>query len=128
NETEEQFEETMTLVEEVGYEAAYTFIYSPRDGTPAAVKKDDVPMEVKKQRLYRLNDLVNKQSAESMKNYEGQTVKVLVEGESKKDETVLSGYTKKNKVVNITGSKSSIGRIEEVKITKANTSSLIGIM
>src|SRR5699024_2379246 len=52
NVIEEQFEETMTLVEEVGYEAAYTFIYSPRDGTPAAVKKDDVPMEVKKQRLY----------------------------------------------------------------------------
>src|SRR5699024_9255920 len=66
-ETEEQYEETMTLVEEVGYEAAYTFIYSTRDGTPAAVKKDDVPMEVKKQRLYRLNDLVNKQSAESMR-------------------------------------------------------------
>src|SRR5690625_3076358 len=103
NETEEQFEETMSLVEEVGFEAAYTFIYSPRDGTPAARKKDDVPEEVKKQRLYRLNDLVNKQSAESMKTYEGQTVKVLVEGESKKDETVLSGYTEKNKVVNFTG-------------------------
>src|SRR5699024_7758005 len=88
NRTEELIEETMTLVEEVGYEADYTFIDSPRDGTPAAVKKDDVPMEVKKQRLYRLNDLVNKQSAESMKTYEGQTVKVLVEGESKKDETV----------------------------------------
>src|SRR5699024_6121374 len=74
NETEEQFEETMTQVEEVGYEAAYTFIYSPLDGTPAAVKKDDVPMEVKKQRLYRLNDLVNKQSAESMKTYARQTI------------------------------------------------------
>lgn len=126
NETEEQFEETMTLVEEVGYEAAYTFIYSPRDGTPAAVKKDDVPMEVKKQRLYRLNDLVNKQSAESMKTYEGQTVKVLVEGESKKDETVLSGYTEKNKVVNFTGPASIIGKIVDVKITEAKTWSLNG--
>src|SRR5690625_3208645 len=71
NETEEQFEETMSLVEEVGFESAYTFIYSPREGTPAARKRDDVPEDVKKQRLYRLNDLVNKQSAESMKTYEG---------------------------------------------------------
>jgi len=93
NETDEQFEETMTLMEEVGFESAYTFIYSPREGTPAAVQKDDVPMEVKKERLHRLNELVNKQSAEFMKAYEGQTVKVLVEGESKKDDTVLSGYT-----------------------------------
>src|SRR5699024_9088775 len=57
NETDEQFEETMTLMEEVGFEAAYTFIYSPREGTPAAVQKDDVPMEVKKERLQRLNKL-----------------------------------------------------------------------
>src|SRR5699024_1906070 len=63
NETDEQFEETMTLMEEVGFEAAYTFIYSPREGTPAAVQKDDVPMEVKKERLQRLNKLVNDQSA-----------------------------------------------------------------
>src|SRR5699024_9543457 len=79
NETEEQFEETLSLVEEVGFESAYTFIYSPREGTPAARKKDDVPMEVKKQRLYRLNDLVNKQSAEAMKAYKDKVVKVLVE-------------------------------------------------
>src|SRR5699024_1133553 len=73
NETEEQFEETMTLVEEVSFEEAYTFIYSPREGTPAARKKDDVPEEVKKQRLYRLNDLVNTQSAESMETYQDKT-------------------------------------------------------
>src|SRR5699024_1035890 len=103
NETEEQFEETMTLVEEVGYEAAYTFIYSPRHGTPAAVKKDDVPMKVKKQKLSRLDELVNTQSGESMKTYEAQTVKVLVAGKSKNDETLSSGYTEKNKVVNFTG-------------------------
>lgn len=126
NETDEQFEETMTLMEEVGFESAYTFIYSPREGTPAAAKKDDVPMEVKKQRLYRLNELVNKQSADSMKAYEGKTVKVLVEGESKKDETVLSGYTEKNKVVNFTGPKSIIGKIVDVKITESKTWSLNG--
>src|SRR5699024_12884744 len=117
---------TMTLVEEVGYEAAYTFIYSPRDGTPAAVKKDDVPMEVKKQRLYRLNDLVNKQSAESMKTYEGQTAKVLVEGDSMTDETVLSGYTEKNKVVNFTGPASIIGNNVDVKLAAAKTWALNG--
>src|SRR5699024_6195784 len=97
NETEEQFEETMTLVEEVGDEAAYTFIYSPRDGAPAAAEKDDVPMEVKKPRLCRLNELVNQHAAESMIAYEGHTVKAHVEGESNNDETVLSGYTEKNK-------------------------------
>jgi len=126
NETEEQFEETMTLMEEVGFESAYTFIYSPREGTPAAVQKDDVPMEVKKERLHRLNELVNRQSAESMKSYEGKTVKVLVEGESKKDDTVLAGYTEKNKVVNFKGPKSIIGQIVDVKITEAKTWSLNG--
>src|SRR5690625_1922663 len=126
NETDEQFEETMTLMEEVGFESAYTFIYSPREGTPAAVQKDDVPMEVKKERLHRLNELVNKQSAETMNAYEGQTVKVLVEGESKKDDTVLSGYTEKNKVVNFKGPKSIIGKIVDVKITDARTWSLNG--
>lgn len=128
NETDEQFEETMTLVEEVGFEAAYTFIYSPREGTPAAKKKDDVPEEVKKQRLYRLNELVNKQSAASMKSYEGKTVKVLVEGESKKDPNILAGYTEKNKLVNFKGPKSSIGKIVDVKITEAKTWSLNGVM
>lgn len=128
NETDEQFEETMTLVEEVGFEAAYTFIYSPREGTPAAKKKDDVPEEVKKQRLYRLNELVNKQSAASMKSYQGKTVKVLVEGESKKDPNILAGYTEKNKLVNFIGPKSSIGKIVDVKITETKTWSLNGIM
>ncbi|MBP1949201.1 tRNA (N6-isopentenyl adenosine(37)-C2)-methylthiotransferase MiaB [Virgibacillus litoralis] len=128
NETEEQFEETMTLVEEVGFEAAYTFIYSPRDGTPAARKTDDVPEEVKKQRLYRLNDLVNKQSAESMKTYDNKIVKVLVDGESKKNPDILAGYTERNKLVNFQGPKSAIGKIVEVEITESKTWSLNGIM
>ncbi|WP_096269815.1 tRNA (N6-isopentenyl adenosine(37)-C2)-methylthiotransferase MiaB [Paucisalibacillus globulus] len=128
NETEEQFEETMTLVEEVGFEAAYTFIYSPREGTPAAKKQDDVPEEVKKQRLYRLNELVNKQSAASMKSYKNKTVKVLVEGESKKDPNVLAGYTEKNKLVNFKGPKSAIGKIVDVEITETKTWSLNGVM
>ncbi|HLS06311.1 MAG TPA: tRNA (N6-isopentenyl adenosine(37)-C2)-methylthiotransferase MiaB [Bacillota bacterium] len=128
NETDEQFEETMTLVEEVGFESAYTFIYSPREGTPAAARKDETPMEVKKERLYRLNELVNKQAAESMQTYEGKIVEVLVEGESKRDPNVLSGYTEKNKVVNFKGPKSAIGKIVPVKITEAKTWSLDGEM
>src|SRR5690625_4010496 len=126
NETEEQFEETMTLMKEVGFESAYTFIYSPREGTPAAVQKDDIPEDVKKARLQRLNALVNEQSKQSMASYEGKIVKVLVEGESKKDDTVLAGYTEKNKVVNFKGPKSIIGSIVEVKITDAKTWSLNG--
>ncbi|HLR64246.1 MAG TPA: tRNA (N6-isopentenyl adenosine(37)-C2)-methylthiotransferase MiaB [Pseudogracilibacillus sp.] len=126
NETDEQFEETMTLVEEVGFEAAYTFIYSPREGTPAAAQKDDVPMEVKKERLQRLNKLVNDQAAHSMKNYQDKVVKVLVEGTSKKDDDVLAGYTEKNKVVNFKGPKDIIGKIVDVKITETRTWSLNG--
>ena len=128
NETEEQFEETLSLVKEVGFEAAFTFIYSPREGTPAAAMKDNVPMEVKKERLYRLNELINKQSAESMKKYQDKVVKVLVEGESKKDPDVLAGYTERNKLVNFKGPKSAIGQIVDVKITDAKTWSLDGIM
>src|SRR5690625_7762907 len=74
NETDEQFEETMTMVEEVGFEAAYTFIYSPREGTPAAARKDDVPMEVKKESLQRLNELVNSQASESMSASTGEEI------------------------------------------------------
>lgn len=126
NETDEQFEETMTLMEEVGFEAAYTFIYSPRDGTPADKMKDDVPMEVKKERLQRLNELVNTQSRSSMEEYIDQVVKVLVEGESKKDDQVLAGYTERNKVVNFVAPKSLVGQIVDVKITEARTWSLNG--
>jgi len=128
NETDEQFEETMTLMEEVGFEAAYTFIYSPREGTPAAAREDNVSTEVKKERLQRLNELVNKQSAESMQKLKGTVVKVLVEGESKKDPDVLAGYTERNKVVNFKGSKSMIGQIVEVEITEARTWSLNGVV
>ncbi|WP_067838375.1 tRNA (N6-isopentenyl adenosine(37)-C2)-methylthiotransferase MiaB [Amphibacillus sediminis] len=126
NETDEQFEETLSLVEEVGFEAAYTFIYSPREGTPAARWEDNISMEVKKERLQRLNQLVNEQAKQAMLKYEGQVVNVLVEGESKKDPDVLSGYTERNKLVNFKAPKSLIGKIVQVKITKAKTWSLDG--
>src|SRR5699024_2765011 len=126
NETEEQFEDTLRLVEEVGFEAAYTFIYSPREGTPAAVREDNVAMEEKRKRLARLNSLIDQQASAAMESYKGKIVKVLVEGESKKDADVLSGYTEKNKVVNFKGPKSVIGKIVEVKITETRRYSLNG--
>ncbi len=128
NETEEQFEETLSLVEEVGFESAYTFIYSPREGTPAAKMQDNIPMDVKKERLHRLNDLINKQSAETMEKYQGEVVNVLVEGESKNNSEVLAGYTERNKLVNFRGSKSAIGQIVKVKITNTKTWTLDGEM
>jgi len=128
NETDEQFEETMSLYKEVGFEIAYTFIYSPREGTPAAKMKDNVSMEVKKARLQRLNDLVNEMSREAMKKFKGQIVEVLVEGESKNNPEILSGYTRKNKLVNFKGPKTAIGQLVNVKIKEAKTWTLDGEM
>ncbi|KAA0966447.1 tRNA (N6-isopentenyl adenosine(37)-C2)-methylthiotransferase MiaB [Sporosarcina sp. ANT_H38] len=126
NETDEQFEETMSLYREVGFDIAYTYIYSPREGTPAAKMADNIPMEVKKERLQRLNKLVNDLSAEAMKPYKGQIVEVLVEGESKRNTEVLAGYTAKNKLVNFKAPRSAIGKIIKVKIIEAKTWSLDG--
>ena len=126
NETDEQFEETLTLFEEMKFEMAFTYIYSPREGTPAARMADNIPMEVKKERLQRLNKLVNKYAAEAMAGYAGQVVEVLVEGESKKNDEVLSGYTRKNKLVNFKAPKSVVGKRVLVKVTEAKTWSLDG--
>lgn len=128
NETNEQFEETLSMYREVEFDSAYTFIYSPREGTPAAKMQDNVPMEVKKARLQKLNDLVKEISAKKMMEYEGQVVEVLVEGESKNNPEVLAGYTTKSKLVNFKGPKSAVGQIVKVKINKAKTWSLDGEM
>lgn len=128
NETDEQFEETLSLYREVEFDSAFTFIYSPREGTPAAKMVDNVPMEVKKERLQRLNALVNEISAKKMKEYEGQVVEVLVEGESKNNPDVLAGYTRKNKLVNFVGPKSAVGQLVNVRITEAKTWTLNGEM
>lgn len=120
-ETDEQFEETLSLVREVGYDFAYTFIYSPREGTPAAVMEDNVPMEVKKERLQRLNKAVQEYSYEAHERMKGQVVEVLVEGESKNNEAVLSGRTRGNKLVHFEGSKDLIGTFVQVEITDAKS-------
>ena len=128
NETNEQFEETLSLYKEVGFESAYTYIYSPREGTPAAKMNDNVPMEVKKERLQRLNAVVKENSAEAMKKYTGQIVEVLVDGESKKNPDILAGYTRRSKLVNFKAPKTAIGKIVKVKITDAKSWSLDGEM
>lgn len=120
-ETAEQFEETLSLVREVGYDSAYTFVYSPREGTPAAVMEDNVPLEVKKQRLARLNDTVNEFSRRSNDALRGQIVEVLVEGESKNNPNMLSGRTRSNKLVHFEGGPELIGNFVDVEITDPMT-------
>ncbi len=125
-ETEEQFEETMSLVREIEYDAAYTFIYSPREGTPAAEMEDNIPEVVKKERLQRLMHLINEQSLKKNMQLRGKTVEVLVEGESRKDPNVLSARSRGNKLVHFVGSKGLIGKRVQVKILEPSTWALRG--
>lgn len=126
NETEEQFQDTLKMVEYCQYDNAYTFIYSPRAGTPAAKMEDNVDLNVKEERLQRLNETVNRYFLAQNKKYLGQTVKVLVEGYSKKGNDMLMGYTDTQKLVNFSGDPRHIGEIVEVEITDAKTWSLNG--
>ncbi|MFS8512523.1 MAG: tRNA (N6-isopentenyl adenosine(37)-C2)-methylthiotransferase MiaB [Planifilum fulgidum] len=125
-ETEEQFEETLSLVREVEYDSAFTFIYSPREGTPAARMEDNVPYEVKKERLLRLNRVQDEISRRKNEALRGQVVEVLVEGESKKNPEILSGRTRTNKLVNFRGPKSLIGQFVQVRISEPLTYTLKG--
>lgn len=125
-ETEEQFQDTLSLVREVGYDGAYTFIYSPREGTPAAKMEDNVTEVEKKDRLYRLNDLINADAMKGNARFAGEIVEVLVEGPSKNDDTVMSGYTRHQKLVNFKADASVIGQIIPVKIVEAKTWHLWG--
>lgn len=127
-ETEADFEETLDLVKKAKFEGAYTFIFSPRKGTPAASYDNHITEDQAKARLYKLNDLVNQGYKRGNKRFEQQIVKVLVEGPSKTKENVLSGYTEHNKLVNFKGDPSLIGQIVEVYIEKAKTWSLDGII
>ena len=124
-ETEEDFEETLSLVNECKFDSAFTFIFSPREGTPASKMEDKVTIGEKENRLHRLNELVNKYSLEKNKEYVGKTVKVLIEGKSDK-ENVLMGYTDTMKLVNAKGNVDAIGTIVDVKILDAKTWSLDG--
>jgi len=125
-ETPEDFAETLDLVEKCAFEGAYTFVFSPRSGTPAATMADATPAAEKMQRLYRLNEEINQGFAAGNRRFLGQTVKVLVDGPSKTKKNVLSGYTEHNKLVNFCGPDSLCGSIVPVRITGAKTWSLDG--
>ena len=125
-ESEEDFQETLDLVEYCQYDNAFTFIYSPRENTPAANLSDDVSLNEKEKRLYRLNEMVNQYFLKNNKNQIGQVQKVLVEGKSLKNNNMYFGYTESNKLVNFTGASVEVGTIVEVKITDAKTWSLDG--
>ena len=125
-ETEEQFQKTLDMVEYCKFDNAFTFIYSQRVGTPAARMQDDVLPEVKKERFNRLVEKVNTYALARNKEYLGKTIKVLVEGKSKKNENVLSGYSDTWKIVNFKGNKNLIGKIVDVRITNVKTFTLEG--
>ena len=120
-ETEEQFQETVDLVETVGFDNAFSFIYSKRPGPAAEKFEDQIPLEIKKERLQRLNTSLSKWSLYHNKKYEGLNVKVLVEGFSENNDNMLSGRSDTGKTVIFQGDPSLIGKIVNVDITTAQT-------
>lgn len=126
NETEEQFQHTLDIVDYCKFDNAFTFIYSPREGTPAAAMEDNVPMHVKQERLARLNERVNAYAHERNEAYMGKTVRVLIDGPSKKNKDVYCGYTETNKLVNFSLKQGDVGDIVNVRITDIKTWSLNG--
>lgn len=126
DETDEQFLETLSLVDEVKYEAAFTFIYSPRKGTPAARMVDNISKENKTNRFLELIKHLEVSIEDSSKRMVGHSYDVLVDGISKTDSNMLSGYTDGNKLVHFSGDESIIGKIVKVRITESHTYSLIG--
>ena len=126
NETDEDFQKTLDIVNYCKFDGAYTFIFSPREGTAAARMKDDISLKVKEERLKKLNELVNNYSLESNKRLLGQSVPVLIQGVNEKDNNKVYGYTETMKLVNVAGSKDLIGQIVNVKINDAKSFSLDG--
>lgn len=127
-ETEEEFEDTLKLVEAVNFDSAFTFMYSKRKGTPAAEYDDQIPEEIKHDRFDRLVETVNRCAADRNARFVGQITPVLVEGVSKSDEGCVTGRNPQNKVVNFPGDASLTGTIVNVKISEAGTFSLVGKM
>jgi len=126
-ETEEEFQDTLTLAEEVGYSSAFTFIYSPRPGTPAATM-EQVPPEISHVRFNRLKALVDDLTAKHSQEMIGKTYEVLVEGTSKRDQNVLSGYARNGKLVNFVGPAYLTGCLVNVRILESHVYSLKGEM
>ena len=125
-ETEEDFEKTLDAIKNVEYDSIYSFIYSPRKGTPAAEMEDQIPEEIQKERFERLVDLQNTISKKFNEELVGKTVKVLVDGKSKNDESVYMSRTENNRIVHFTADKDYTGQFINVKITRGDTFALYG--
>lgn len=126
NESDEEFEDTLTLVDEAKFEAAFTFIYSPRKGTPAAKLEDHIGKETKSTRFQALVKRLEKHIEAHSDAMVGQVFDVLVDGVSKNDPNMYSGYTEENKLVHFRGDESLVGKIVKVKIHESHTYSMIG--
>jgi tRNA-2-methylthio-N6-dimethylallyladenosine synthase len=125
-ETEDDFRETLEVVEEVRYDSAFTFIFSPRSGTEATSMPDQVPDEVKHERLERLVEVVQRVAARQNTERIGRVEEVLVEGESRTDRSLLRGRTRRNTTVNFAG-KSTPGDLVHVEIDGATSTTLRGV-
>ena len=127
-ETEAEFEDTLSLVEYVKYDSAFTFIYSPREGTPAAGFSDQIPYDIKHERFERLNEAINKYSLEKNERLSDKTVKVLIDGSSRKDDKSYSGRTDGFKLVNVSSGRDITGQLVDVRITECKTFSIDGVL
>ena len=128
NESDEDFKDTLDVVNYCKYDSAFTFIFSPRVGTPASIMEDSISLEVKEKRLEELNKLVNKYSLENNKKLVNSVQKVLLTEVSSKDNNKLCGYTETMKLVNVSCGKELIGTIQDVLITDAKSFSLDGVI
>jgi len=125
-ETEADFQKTLELIRDVGFDQSFSFVYSRRPGTPAADLHDDTPQEQKLERLYRLQELVNQQAAAISASMVGTVQRVLVERPSRKDPGEFAGRTENNRMVNFAGHSRLIGQMVDVVITHTMTNSLRG--
>ena len=125
-ETDADFQKTLDLVDYCKYDMAYSFMYSPREGTPAAAMPDQIPTEIKKQRLQTLNQHLDHWAYEKNQTYIGKTVEVLCEGPSRKNPNAYSGYSRDGKLVNFIGDNIREGDTVTVKVTQARTYTLDG--
>ncbi len=125
-ESDADFERTMELIEEIGFDHSFSFIFSARPGTPAAEMPDDVPLQVKQQRLERLQHRINEMAQQISRRMVGTTQRVLVERPSRKDPGQLAGRTENNRVVNFDAPAELIGQFVELRITEALPNSLRG--
>lgn len=125
-ETEKDFEDTLDLAERVGYDSAFTFLYSMREGTPAAKSPDQIPEDIKHNRFNRLVDVINKSAASKNAGYIGSVKEVLVDGRSRNGSSAWEGRTDSFKLVNFHGRDGLEGKLVNVRITGANTFSLTG--